>query len=105
MAAGAPIDAAAEELARGEARQAEAFPAEVRLVGVPRVDRQSRHSVRTTPTRGRDARLSQREKSLKSQRPLQDLRTHPDRLQTAAALPSIIDGLKQKGFAFATLPI
>ena len=53
MATGAPVDAAAEELARGEASKAEAFPAEVCLVGVPRVNRQSRHAVRTTPARGR----------------------------------------------------
>ena len=85
MTTGAPVDAAAEELTRGEASQAEAFPAEVCLVGVPRVNRQSRHAVRTTPTRGRDARLSQREKSLKSQRPLEDLGTHPDCVQAAAA--------------------
>jgi len=35
MTAAAPVDAAAEELARGEATQPEAFSAEVRLVGVP----------------------------------------------------------------------
>jgi len=28
-----------------------------------------------------------------------------DRLQTAEALPGIIDGLRQKGYAFATLPV
>jgi hypothetical protein len=80
MATGAPVDVAAEELARGDAGQAEAFSTEVCLVGVPRVDRQSRNAVRATPTRGRDARLSESEETLKSQRPLQDLRTHPDRL-------------------------
>ncbi len=62
MAAGAPVDASAdaagEELARGEASQAEAFSAEVCLVGVPHVNRQSRHAVRTTPTRGGGAGLS-----------------------------------------------
>ena len=42
MAAGAPVDVAAEELAWGDASQAEAFAAEVSLVGVPYVDRQSR---------------------------------------------------------------
>jgi hypothetical protein len=61
------------------------FSAEVCLVGVPHVNRQSRHAVRTTPTRGHGARLSQRKKSLKSQRPLEDLGTHPDRVQAAAA--------------------
>ena len=85
MTTGAPVDAAAEELARGEASQAEAFSAEVCLVGVPRVNRQSRRAVRTTPARGLGACLSQREKSLKSQRPLEDLGTHPDRAQAAAA--------------------
>ena len=85
VAAAAPVDAAAEELARGQASQAEAFPAEVRLVGEPRVNRQSRHSVRTPPARGHGAGLSQREKSLKSQRPLEDLGAHPDRVQAAAA--------------------
>ena len=85
MATGAPFDVAAEELARGDASQAKAFSAEVCLVGVPRVNRQSRHAVRTTPTRGRRAGLSQREKSLKSQRPLEDLGTHPDGVQAAAA--------------------
>ena len=85
MAAGAPVDAAGEELARGEARQAEALPAEVGLVGVPHVNRQSRHVVRTTPTRGGGAGLSQREKTLKSQRPLEDLGAHPHCLQAAAA--------------------
>jgi hypothetical protein len=65
MAAGAPVDVAAEELARGEAGQADTFPAEVCLVGVPRVNRQTRYAVRTTPTRGGGAGLSQREKSLK----------------------------------------
>ena len=39
MAAGTAVDAAAEELARGEASQAQAFPAEVRLVGIPGVNR------------------------------------------------------------------
>ena len=85
MATGAPVDVAAEELARGEASQPEAFPAEVGLVGVPRVNRQSRHAVRTTPTRGHGAGLSQREKSLKSQRPLEDLGAHPNCVQAAAA--------------------
>src|SRR4029453_5013842 len=85
MATGAPVEVAAEELARRAAGQADAFSAEVRLVGGPRVNRQSRHSVLTPSARGRDARLSQREETLKSQRPLQDLGTHPDRLQTAAA--------------------
>jgi hypothetical protein len=37
MAAAAPVDAAGEKLARGEASQADAFPAEVCLVGVPHV--------------------------------------------------------------------
>ena len=46
MATGAPVDVAAEELARGEAGQAEALSAEVGLVGVPHVDRQSGHAVR-----------------------------------------------------------
>ena len=89
MATGAPVDAAAdaagEELARGEASQAEAFSAEVCLVGVPHVNRQSRHAVRTTPTRGGDASLSQREEALEPQRPLEDLRTHPHCVQAAAA--------------------
>src|SRR5215472_7640216 len=85
MTTGAPVDAAAEELARGEAGQAEAFSAEVCLVGVPRVNRQSRHAVRAPPTRGRGAGLSQREKPLKSQRPLEDLGTHPNRVQAASA--------------------
>ena len=85
MATGAPVDAAAEELARGEASQAEAFSAEVCLVGVPCVSRQSRHAVGTTPTGGHDVCLSQREKSLKSQRPLEDLGTHPNCVQAAAA--------------------
>ena len=67
------------------ASQAEAFSAEVCLVGVSRVNRQSRHAVCTTPTRGRGAGLSQREKSLKSQRPLEDLGTHPDCVQATAA--------------------
>ena len=78
MAAGAPVDVSAEELARGEGSQAEAFPAEVCLVGVPEVNRQSRQAVSTTPTRGRGAGLSQREESLKSQRPLEDLRANAD---------------------------
>jgi hypothetical protein len=85
MATGAPVDVAAEQLARGKASQAEAFSAEVCLVGVPRVNRQSRHAVRTTPPRGHGAGLSQREKSLKSQRPLEDLGTHPNCVQAAAA--------------------
>jgi len=85
MTTGAPVDAVAEELARGEAGQAEAFSAEVRLVGIPGVNRQSRHAVRATPTRGRGAGLSQRVKSLKSQRPLEDLGAHPNRVQAAAA--------------------
>ena len=89
MATGAPVDAAAdaagEELARGEPSQAEAFPAEVCLVGVPHVNRQSRHAVRTTPTRGGGASLSQREEALEPQRPLEDLRTHPHCVQAAAA--------------------
>lgn len=58
MAAGAPVDVAAEELARGEAGQAEAFPAEVCLVGVAHVNRQPRHAVRATPTGGGGAGLS-----------------------------------------------
>lgn len=77
MAAGAPVDAAAEELARGEASQLEAFPAEVCLIGVPRVNRQSRRAVCTPPARDHGASLSQREKSLEPQRPLEDLGTHP----------------------------
>jgi hypothetical protein len=85
MAAGAPVDVTAEELARGDASQAEAFSAEVCLVGVSHVYRQSRHAVRTTPARRHRAGLSQREKSLKSQRPLEDLGTHPNRLQATAA--------------------
>src|SRR5215469_3643387 len=85
MATGTTVKAAAEELARGKASQAEAFPAEVCLVGVPHVNRQSRHAVRTTPARGGGASLSQREKSLKSQRPLEDLGTHAHRVQAAAA--------------------
>jgi hypothetical protein len=39
---------------------------------------------RTTPAAGRGAGLSQREKSLKSQRPLKNLRTHPHRVQAAS---------------------
>ncbi len=85
MATGAPVDAAAEELARGEASQAEAFSAEVCLVGVARVNSQSRRAVRTTPTRGSSASLSQREEALEPQRPLEDLGTHPHCLQAAAA--------------------
>jgi hypothetical protein len=85
MAAGAPVDAACEELARGEASQAEAFSAEVGLVGVPHVNRQSRHAVRITPTRGGGAGLSQREEALEPQRPLEDLGTHPRCVQAAAA--------------------
>ncbi len=57
----------------------------MRLVGVPRVYRQPSHAVRTTPTRGRGTGLSQREKSLKSQRPLEDLGTHANCVQAAAA--------------------
>ena len=85
MAAGAPVDVAAEESPRGEAGQAEAFPAEVCLVGVPSINRQSRHAVRTTPTRRRGAGLRQCEKTLEPQRPLQDLGAHPDRAQASAA--------------------
>ena len=85
MAAGAPVDGAAEELAWGEASQTKALSAEVCLVGVSHVNRQSRHAVRTTPTRGHGAGLSQREKSLESQRPLEDLRSHPHCVQAAAA--------------------
>ena len=90
VATGAPVDAAAEvaaaeQLPRGEASQAEAFPAEVCLVGVPHVNCQSRHAVRATPTRGGGASLSQCEESLKSQRPLKDLGTHPHRVLAAAA--------------------
>jgi hypothetical protein len=96
MAARAPVDAAAEELARGEATQPEAFPAEVCLVGVPHVNRQSRHAVRTTPTRGHGASLSQREKSLEPQRPLEDLGTHPHRVQAAAA--QLARGERQVGW-------
>lgn len=99
MAAGAPVDAAAdaacEELARGEASQAEAFSVEVCLVGVPRVNRQSRHAVRTTPARGGGTGLSQREKSLEPQRPLEDLGTHPHRVQAAA--PQLARGECQVG--------
>ena len=89
MAAAAPVDAAAdaagEKLARGEASQAETVPAEVCLVGVPHVNRQSRHAVRATPTRGNGAGLSQREEALEPQRPLEDLGTHPHCVQAAAA--------------------
>ena len=60
MVAGTPVDAAAEELARGQASQAQAFPAEVCLVGVPHVDRMSRDAVRTTRSRGRGTGLGQR---------------------------------------------
>jgi hypothetical protein len=73
MATAAPVDAAAEELARRETGQAKAFPAEVCLVRIPRVNGQSRHAVRATSAAGRGAGLSQGEKSLKSQRPLEDL--------------------------------
>jgi peptidoglycan/xylan/chitin deacetylase (PgdA/CDA1 family) len=30
---------------------------------------------------------------------------HGDRMQTAAAIPQIIAGLRQRGFGFATLPV
>jgi hypothetical protein len=99
MAAGAPVDAAADvaaqEPARGEAGQAEAFSAEVGLVGVPHVHRQSRHAVRTTPTRGGGAGLSQREEALEPQRPLEDLGTHPHCVQAAAA--QLARGQRQVG--------
>jgi hypothetical protein len=85
MAAGALVDAAAEELVRGEAGQAEAFSVEVCLVGVPHVIRQSRDAVRPTLTPGHDPSLGQREKSLKSQRSLEDLWTDPNCAETAAA--------------------
>ena len=85
MTAGAPVDVAAEQLARGQPSQAEAFPVEVCLIGVSRVNRQSRHAVRTTPARGGSARLSQREEALEPQRPLKDLRTHAHCVQAAAA--------------------
>src|ERR1700752_3288240 len=85
MATGAPVDAAAEELARGEASQTQAFSTEVCLVGVPRVNRKSRYAVGTEPTRGAGASLSQRQEALEPQRPLQDLRTEPHCVQAAAA--------------------
>ena len=88
MATGAPADAAAEQLARGEASQAEALPAQVRLVGVPYVNRQSRHAVRITSARGGGASLSQREEALEPQRPLEDLRTHPHWIQTVRTTPA-----------------
>lgn len=65
------------------------------LVGVPHVDRQPRHAVRARPARGRRAGLSQREKSLKPQRPLQGLGTHSHRLQAAAA--QLAGGERQGG--------
>jgi hypothetical protein len=85
MATGAPVDAVAQEMARGETSQAEAFPAQVCLVGVPRVNRQSRHPVRTAPARGGGAGLRQREEALEPQRPLEGLAADPYRVQAAAA--------------------
>src|SRR5437762_2543304 len=95
MTTGAPVDAAAQELARGEASQAEAFSAEVCLVGVPHVNRQSRYAVHTTATRGGGAGLSQRKKSLEPQCPLEDLGTHPHCVQAAA--PQLARGQCQVG--------
>jgi hypothetical protein len=48
MAAGAAVDGTPEEPTRGEARQAQALPAEVCLVGVTHVDCQPRHAVRAS---------------------------------------------------------
>ena len=66
----ATVAGASEELSRGEARQAEALSTEVRLVGVPGVDGQARHAIRTAATGGTGVGLCQRKTPLNPQRPL-----------------------------------
>lgn len=52
VAAQAPVEVAAQQGSRGQPGQATHFAAEVRLVGVPHVDREPRHAV-DTPATGR----------------------------------------------------
>ena len=85
MSTGTPVEAAAEELARRQSSQAEAFSAEVRLVGVPHVNGQTRQAVSTTPTRSGGTSLGESEEALESQRPLEDFWTHAHCVEAAPA--------------------
>ena len=87
MAAGAAVDAAAEERARGEARLG-AGPLGSRCASsaCPTSTRQPRRAVRATPTRGPGAGLSRREGTPEiAVRPLQDLGARPRQRAAAAA--------------------
>src|SRR5690606_36702641 len=77
VSACASVDVTAEELTRCASGEPDALVGQMRLVGVPDVDREPGDSVRATPARGGGTGLGEREETLEPQRPLQHLRSHP----------------------------